>query len=109
MCSILLGTAKAVIYPVTLLASVKDFCIHRENKNSSSSGLALTAILIMLVLLALELLQLYLYLSSDWAKVQLVRRSISGNVIMFGFDMFYSKLPQILGYWQNKIGQHAVL
>ncbi|KAG2639501.1 hypothetical protein PVAP13_2KG002756 [Panicum virgatum] len=92
MCSILLG-----LY------------IHRENKSNNSSRLALTAVLIMLVLLALELLQLYLYLSSDWAKVQLVRRSISGKDITFGFDMFYSKLPQILGYWQNKVGQHAVL
>ncbi|CAL5034348.1 unnamed protein product [Urochloa decumbens] len=108
-CTILLGTAKAVIYPVTILASVRDFYIHRENKSNTSSGMAFTAVLIMLVLLALELLQLYLYLSSDWAKVQLVRRSISGKDITFGFDMFYSKLPRIFGYWKNKIGQHALL
>ncbi|CAN6196677.1 unnamed protein product [Urochloa humidicola] len=108
-CTILLGTAKAVIYPVTILASVKDFYIHRENKSNNSSGMALTAVLIMLVLLALELLQLYLYFSSDWAKVQLVRRSISGKGITFVFDTFYSKLPKIFGYWKNKIGQHALL
>ncbi|CAL5077604.1 unnamed protein product [Urochloa decumbens] len=107
--TILLGTAKAVIYPVAILASVKDFYIHRENKSNTSSGIALTAVLIMLVLLALELLQVYLYLSSDWAKVQLVRRSISGKDITFVFDTFYCKLPKIFGYWQNKIGQHALL
>uniref|UniRef100_K4A166 DUF4220 domain-containing protein n=1 Tax=Setaria italica TaxID=4555 RepID=K4A166_SETIT len=55
------ASAKAVVYPVTTLASVKDLFIHTKNKSNNSSGMALTAVLIMLVLLALELLQLYLY------------------------------------------------
>uniref|UniRef100_A0A0A9BZE0 DUF4220 domain-containing protein n=1 Tax=Arundo donax TaxID=35708 RepID=A0A0A9BZE0_ARUDO len=63
----------------------------------------------MLVFSALELLQLYLYLSSDWAKVQLVRYFVSGKDIPCVFYMFYNKLPRILGYWQNKIGQHSLL
>jgi len=107
-CTILLGTAKAVIYPLTILAVVKDF-VHSKSKSYNSTGMVIAAVLIMLLLLSLELLQLYLYLSSDWAKVQLVRRSISGKDIPFGFDRFYSKLPRLLGYWQNEIGQHALL
>ncbi|CAD6221641.1 unnamed protein product [Miscanthus lutarioriparius] len=106
--NILLGTAKAVIYPLTILATVKDF-IHRKSKSYNSTGMVIAAALIMLLLLSLELLQLYLYLSSDWAKVQLVRRSISGKDIPFGFSRFYSKLTRLLGYWQSKIGQHALL
>jgi hypothetical protein len=108
-CTILLGTAKAVIYPLRIIATVKDFIIHSKSKGINSTGMVTAAVLIMLLLLSLELLQLYLYLSSDWAKVQLVRRSISGKDIPFRFDRFYSKLPWLLGYWQNKIGQHALL
>jgi hypothetical protein len=63
-CTILLGTAKAVINPLTILATVKHF-IHRKSKIYNSTGMVIAAVLIMLLLLSLELLQLYLYLSSD--------------------------------------------
>uniref|UniRef100_A0A804Q4U9 DUF4220 domain-containing protein n=1 Tax=Zea mays TaxID=4577 RepID=A0A804Q4U9_MAIZE len=74
---ILLSIAKLVIYPITILSSIKDF-IHNKNKSSSSNltgtvigggfDPVVTALVVMVVLMALEVLQLYLYLSSDWAK-----------------------------------------
>jgi hypothetical protein len=140
---ILLSIAKLVIYPITILSSIKDF-IHNKNKSSSSNltgtvigggfDPVVTALVVMVVLMALEVLQLYLYLSSDWAKVKLARRSIYffskqirqrwsiwsifgadtcfgmfGLFIYLGLDRHCNKLPKILGYWQNKVGQHALL
>jgi hypothetical protein len=108
-CTILLSNAKAVIYPLTILATVKDLIIHSKSNGINSTGMVIAAVVGMLLLLSLELLQLYLYLSSDWAKVQLVRQFVSGKDIPFRFDSFYSELPRLLGYWQNKIGQHTLL
>ncbi|KAK3147082.1 hypothetical protein QOZ80_3BG0277840 [Eleusine coracana subsp. coracana] len=137
---IILSIAKVIMYPVTILFSIKDF-IHNRNERNNSTWMVLvggfdpilTALLIMLVLLALELLQLYLYLSSDWAKIRLVRRSIYhfselqrrwsiwsifgedscfgifGFFVWLGIDRYFIKLPRILGYWQNKIAQHALV
>jgi hypothetical protein len=96
--TILLSIAKFVIYPITILSSIKDF-IHNKNKSSSNlTGTVIgggfdpvvTALVVMVVLMALEVLQLYLYLSSDWAKVKLARRSI----------YFFSKqIRQRLSIW----------
>jgi hypothetical protein len=53
-CTILLSNAKAVIYPLTILATVKDFIIHSKSKGINSTGMVIAAVVGMLLLLSLD-------------------------------------------------------
>ncbi|CAD6220142.1 unnamed protein product [Miscanthus lutarioriparius] len=87
---------KSVFYCYAILWSIL------KHKNVSKVFMGL--------LLALELLQLYVYLSSDWAKLRSICRlecSLDGTCDIG--CLFWDRLPQLFGRWQNKIGQLSLL
>ncbi|KAG0542734.1 hypothetical protein BDA96_02G129900 [Sorghum bicolor] len=93
---IILSIIKSVIYCYAILWSI----LKHENVSKVFMGL----------LLALELLQLYVYLSSDWAKLRSICRlecSLEGTCDIG--CLFWDRLPQLFGRWQNKIGQLSLL
>ncbi|KAE8808477.1 hypothetical protein D1007_15031 [Hordeum vulgare] len=114
----------AVIYPSGITSLIKHLLHYKQESLSSPStvpwgrtGILICVVLVMLSL-ALELLQLYVLISSDWAKVELANRI----VFMKGKPLpsfvlrtplpglyFRKNLPQLFGYWQNKIGQHSLI
>lgn len=97
----------AVIYPSGIVTLIKDLLRYKHESLSSPSRVPwgrtgiLTGVVLVMLSFALELLQLYVLISSDWAKVEFACR-LPG--LYFG-----KNLPQLFGYWQNKIGQHSLI
>ena len=92
---IFLSIGKVCAYPLMAILLIPTFIQTNDKTRISETEVVpvrlFEAILIAVIMLdfsILEHLQLYLYLSSDWAKIQLVRFYVSGKSIQWGTYMF---------------------